>query len=237
MLFPTTFISTSEKIGVGLEKQAAIFCFSFTRRWVVRYSCFDFFSSAVWSYFQLSGLWNTYLPYQIRHTATYIYVEMHKMLNFQSICSGDWNICAKYDLQGQLPLTGALTLIGTRKPTVRCLITRPDYHLWEHKLLSEYPAFENMQISDQTCFKIFHLHRNIFHLHINNQTPWKVLQMRQHGLTGFWYAMFVYIWSSQLSKIIQKFHYTAIKIALCRIGFFVPVRVNALVRGSRPRKS
>ena len=48
MLFPTTFISTSEKIGVGLEKQEAIFYFSFTRRWVVRYSCFDFFSSAIW---------------------------------------------------------------------------------------------------------------------------------------------------------------------------------------------
>ena len=132
LLFPTTFISTSEKIGVGLEKQAAIFYFYFTRRWVVRYSCFYFFSSAIWRYFQLSGQWNTYLTYQTRRTATYIYVEIHKMLNFSSICSGDWNICAEYDLWGRLPLTGALTLTGPRKPTVRCLITRPDYLLWEH---------------------------------------------------------------------------------------------------------
>ena len=29
MLFPASFISTSEKIGVGLEKQAAIFLFQF----------------------------------------------------------------------------------------------------------------------------------------------------------------------------------------------------------------
>ena len=132
MLFPTAFISTSGKIGVGLEKQAAIFYISFTRRWIVWYSYFDFFSSAIWRCFQLSGLWNTYLTYQKRHTATYVYVEIYKMLNFPSICSGDWNICAEYDLRGPLPLTGALTLTGTRKPTVRCLITRADYHLWEH---------------------------------------------------------------------------------------------------------
>ena len=30
MLLPATFISTSEKIGVGLEKQAANFYFNFT---------------------------------------------------------------------------------------------------------------------------------------------------------------------------------------------------------------
>ena len=98
-----------KKIGVGF-----FFYFSFTRRWVVRYSCFDFF--------QLSGLWNT-LTYQIRRTATYIYVEIRKMLNFPRICSGDWNICAEYDLRGRLPLTGALTVTGTGKPTFRCLIT------------------------------------------------------------------------------------------------------------------
>ena len=65
MLFPATFISSSEKIGTGLEKQAANFYFNFTRRWVVRNSCFDFFSSAKWRYFQLSGLWTTSLTYQI----------------------------------------------------------------------------------------------------------------------------------------------------------------------------
>ena len=27
--------------------------------------------------------------------------EIHKMLNFPSICSGDWNICAEYDLRGR----------------------------------------------------------------------------------------------------------------------------------------
>ena len=49
MLFPTTFISASEKIGVGLKKQnkqAADFYFNFTGRRVVQYSCFDLFSSA-----------------------------------------------------------------------------------------------------------------------------------------------------------------------------------------------
>ena len=29
MVFPTTFISTSEKVGVGLEKQVAVFLFQF----------------------------------------------------------------------------------------------------------------------------------------------------------------------------------------------------------------
>ena len=101
MLFPASFISESEKLGVGLEKQTAIFYFNFTRRWVVEYSCFDFYSSAKWRYFQLSGLWNTYLTYQIRRTATYVYVEIRKMLNFLSICSRDWNICVEYDLRGQ----------------------------------------------------------------------------------------------------------------------------------------
>ena len=49
---------------------------------------------------QLSGLWNTYLKYQIRRTATYIYVEIYKMLNFPSIYSEDWNIWVEYDLRG-----------------------------------------------------------------------------------------------------------------------------------------
>ena len=60
MLF-RTFISASEKTGVGLKKQAANFYFNFTQRRVVQYSCFDFFTSAKWRYFQLSWLWNTYL--------------------------------------------------------------------------------------------------------------------------------------------------------------------------------
>ena len=60
MLF-RTFISALEKTGVGLKKQAANFYFNFTQRRVVQYSCFDFFTSAKWRYFQLSWLWNTYL--------------------------------------------------------------------------------------------------------------------------------------------------------------------------------
>ena len=56
MLFPTTFISVSEKIDVGLKKHAANFYFNFTRRRVVRYSCFDFFlTSANWRYFSYLG--------------------------------------------------------------------------------------------------------------------------------------------------------------------------------------
>ena len=55
MLFPTTFISAQEKIGVGLKKQAAKFLFNFIQRRVVCYSCFDFFQckmkvfSAIWA--------------------------------------------------------------------------------------------------------------------------------------------------------------------------------------------
>ena len=105
---------------------------------VVRYSCLDFFSSAIWWYFQLFGQWSIYLTYQIRCTATYIYVEIHKMRNFPSICSGDWHICAEYDLGGRRTLKEALSLMGTRTPTIRCLITRPEYHLWEHLSLSEW---------------------------------------------------------------------------------------------------
>ena len=71
-----------------------------------------------------------------------------------------------------------------------------------------------MQILDQTSFKIFHLH-------INSQTPWKVLQMRQHMSTGFWYATFACIWSSQLRTFVWKFHFSAVKIALWCIGFLV----------------
>ena len=69
MLFPTTFISASEKIGVGLEKKnkkktkkkkqvAILFLFHFTRRRVVRYSCFDF------SPVQNEGIFG-YLGYEI----------------------------------------------------------------------------------------------------------------------------------------------------------------------------
>ena len=97
------------------QKQVANFYFHFTRRRVVQYSCFDFFYQCKKRYFQLSGLWNTYLTYQIRRTATNVHFEIHKMLNFPSICSGDWNICAEYDLRGRLSLTWALTLLGTRK--------------------------------------------------------------------------------------------------------------------------
>ena len=115
MLFPKTFISASEKIDVGLEKQAVNFYFNFTQRRVVRYSCFDFFSCANWRYFQLSGLLNTYLSYQIRCTATYVHVEIHKILNFPGICCGDWNICAEYDLRGRQPLTVGINPYGDKK--------------------------------------------------------------------------------------------------------------------------
>ena len=104
MLLPTTFISASEKIGVGLKKkQVANFYFNFTRRKVLRYSCFVFFSF----FFQckmrvFSSIWTMkYLTFQIRCTATYVNVEIHKMLNFPKICSIYWNICA--DLQSRLP--------------------------------------------------------------------------------------------------------------------------------------
>ena len=58
MLFPTIFISASEKIGVGLKK-AADFYFNFTRRRVVRYSCFDFYFPE-----QNEGIFS-YLGYEI----------------------------------------------------------------------------------------------------------------------------------------------------------------------------
>ena len=71
MLFSTTFISASEKIGVDLKKKktkqnkkkkqkqvAILFLFNFTRRRVVRYSCFDF------SPVQNEGIFG-YLGYEI----------------------------------------------------------------------------------------------------------------------------------------------------------------------------
>ena len=33
-------------------------------------------------------------------------VEIHKMLNFPSICSGHWDIFAKYDLRATTPYWG-----------------------------------------------------------------------------------------------------------------------------------
>ena len=87
MLFLTTFNSASQNIGVGLEKQAADFYFDFTQRRVVRYSCFDFFPAQnegiFWAmkYLIISKISNK------SPSATYVYVEIHKMLNFPSICS------------------------------------------------------------------------------------------------------------------------------------------------------
>ena len=63
-----------------------------------------------------------------------------------------------------------LTFMGTRKPVDRHLLTRPDYPLWEHNQNAWHYQnawhLKNMQILDQTSFKIFHLH-------VNNQTPWR----------------------------------------------------------------
>ena len=57
MLCPTTFISMSEKIGVGLKKKtAANFYFNFIWRKVVHYSCSDFFPVQNEGIFELSGL-------------------------------------------------------------------------------------------------------------------------------------------------------------------------------------
>ena len=125
MLFPTTFIFTSEKIGVGLEKQAAIFYFSFSRRWVFRYSCFDFFFNAIWGYFQLSGLWNTYLTYQIRRSATYIYVEIHKILNFRAFVPGTEIFVPKMTYEADFPF-GGINPYRDKKPN--CQVS--DYKAW-----------------------------------------------------------------------------------------------------------
>ena len=116
-----------EKIGQcyfsTLEKQAANFYFNFTGGIPV----FTFFSKAKWRYFQLFGLWTTYLTYQTRRTATFVYVEIHKMLNFPRIHSGDWNICAEYDLRGWLitPYVG-IKPYGDKKAS--CQVS--DYKAW-----------------------------------------------------------------------------------------------------------
>ena len=54
--------------------------------------------STIWA---MKYLFNIHV---LNKTATYVYVEIHKMLNFPSICSGDWNICAGEvpDLPGQV---------------------------------------------------------------------------------------------------------------------------------------
>ena len=58
--------------------------------------------------------------------------------------------------------------------------------------LSHYQNVPHLKHADfrLTSFKIFYLH-------INNQSLWMALQMRQHVSTGFWYATFAYI--SQLA--------------------------------------
>ena len=100
VLFPTTFISASEKISVGLKKQAANFQFNFTGRKVARYSCFDFFPqckmvfTAIWAMKYLFNISN-------KTFCNLVYVELYTMLNFPSVCTGDWNIYAEYDLRGR----------------------------------------------------------------------------------------------------------------------------------------
>ena len=48
------------------------------------------------------------------------------MLNFPSFCSGDWNICAKYDLWGRLPLTGGINPYKDKKANYQV----SDYKAW-----------------------------------------------------------------------------------------------------------
>ena len=89
VLFPTTFISTPEKIGVGLKKQVAIFYFSFNRRWGspvflsrLLFQCNMMVFSAIWPMKYLFNISDK------MHCNLHL-LEIHKMLNFPSICSGD----------------------------------------------------------------------------------------------------------------------------------------------------
>ena len=133
ILFPKSFISTSEKTVLGLKKQAANFYFNFTQRKAVRYSCFDFFSSEKWRYFQLSGLWITYLTYHIRRTATNVYTEIHKMLNFPSI-PGTWNICAKIWLTRPITPYGGINPYRDKK----AYTSQSDFYGSKMKLIYEF---------------------------------------------------------------------------------------------------
>ena len=91
--FPNNFYFCSGKNRCGLENKKKtgwlIVLLNFTRRRVVQYSCFDFFPVrnkriflAVWAMKYLFNILNkTYCNLRP--------VEIHKMLNFPNICSGD----------------------------------------------------------------------------------------------------------------------------------------------------
>ena len=154
------------------------------------------------------------------------------MLNFPSICSGDWNICAEYDLEADT-LTGALTLTRTRTLAVRCLITSPVYHLWKRKSLSECPAFENLLDFRPNQFQ------NIPFTYKHIPFTYK----RSNTMKGFANETACFN-----RVLICHFLYEALnwaKVSLyCHKNSFVMYRVfcffvivNAPVRGSRPRKS
>ena len=100
----------------GHEKASGgFFLFNLSRRKVVRYFCFDLFSSAKWWYFQLPRLCKTCLTCQRRRNLIYFNVEIHKLQNFPRICSRGLNIFASYDLHGPITPYGNITPYGDRK--------------------------------------------------------------------------------------------------------------------------
>ena len=151
------------------------------------------------------------------------------MFNFLSICSGNWNICAEHDLRCRLPLTGGINPYGDKK--ANCQVS--DYKAWLSFMetlviirMSRIEKHANFRPNQFQNISFTYKQSNIMKGFENERV-----------LTEFWYTTFAYIWSSQLSKIIYKFRYTVVKIALWCMGCLFPVRVNAPVRGGLPCKS
>ena len=147
------------------------------------------------------------------------------MLNFPSVCSEDWNICTEYYLKGQLPLT------GTRKPTFKCLITRPDYPLLQGPII----PYGNIS----HCQNALHLKTCRFETKpISKYSILWFTYKQSNAMKGFanetacvsrvliWHIC-IYLKLSIEKIRIEVSFLNCRKIALWCIGFLVPVRVNA----------
>ena len=104
-----------------------------------------------------------------------------------------------YSCRIWLTRTTTLTLTGTRKPTVKCLITRSNSEAWLF-LMGTLVITRLPRIWKHADFRP-NQYQNIPFTYKQSNTMIG-LQMRQHVSIGCWYTTFVYIWSSQLSKII-----------------------------------
>ena len=93
-----------------------------------------FFTSAKWRYCQLSWLWNTYLTYQIRRSATHVHFEIHKQLNFpKHLFQGLKYLCQIWLMRPTTPY-GSIYPYGDKK----ACISQSDFYGTIMKLLYDF---------------------------------------------------------------------------------------------------